>query len=109
LPYAYLELFYGYYLALFYLESIKLKIKLSIVIPVYYNEKNLPVTYFMLKEKVLSKLEDYELILVDDGSEDDSWSEMQKIRAQDNKVKLIRLSQFWFNYCSISRFELCLW
>ncbi|MEN9946566.1 MAG: bactoprenol glucosyl transferase [Pseudomonadota bacterium] len=53
----------------------------------------------MLKEKVLSKLEDYELILVDDGSEDDSWSEMQKIRAQDNKVKLIRLSR---NFGSIT-------
>jgi dolichol-phosphate mannosyltransferase len=53
----------------------------------------------MLKEKVLSKLEDYELILVDDGSEDNSWSEMQKIRAQDNKVKLIRLSR---NFGSIT-------
>ena len=50
--------------------------KLSIVIPVYYNEKNLPITYSRLKEAVFNHIEDYELILVDDGSEDGSWLEM---------------------------------
>ena len=73
--------------------------KLSVVIPVYYNEKNLPVTYAQLKEAVFDKVSDYELILVDDGSEDNSWLEMQKIRSLDDKVKLIRLSR---NFGSIT-------
>lgn len=73
--------------------------KLSVVIPVYYNEKNLPVTYARLKEAVFDHVPDYELILVDDGSEDNSWAEMQKIRAQDDKVKIIRLSR---NFGSIT-------
>lgn len=73
--------------------------KLSIVIPIYYNEKNIPITYARLKETVFNNVVDYELILVDDGSEDNSWAEMQKIRSQDDKVKIIRLSR---NFGSIT-------
>jgi glycosyltransferase involved in cell wall biosynthesis len=64
--------------------------KLSIVIPVYYNEENLPVTYAKLKEEILQYLPDYELILVDDGSKDNSY-EALKLREQDDKVKVIKL------------------
>ena len=45
--------------------------KLSIVVPVYFNEENLLALYTDLKEKVLDNLSkydlDYELIFVDDG------------------------------------------
>ncbi|MCX4267577.1 MAG: glycosyltransferase family 2 protein [Lachnospiraceae bacterium] len=67
--------------------------KLSIIIPVYYNEDTLLLCYQDVKEKVLSKLEDYELILVDDGSGDHSWEIMNKIALEDNRVKLIKLSR----------------
>lgn len=67
--------------------------KLSIIIPVYYNEDTLLLCYQDVKEKVLSKLEDYELILVDDGSGDRSWEIMNKIALEDNRVKLIKLSR----------------
>lgn len=73
--------------------------KLSVVIPVYFNEKNLPITYAKLKEAVLDKVDDYELILVDDGSEDQSYAVMKLLRAQDSKVKLIKLSR---NFGSIT-------
>lgn len=73
--------------------------KISIIIPVYYNEKNLPLTYAKLKESVLDKVQDYELILVDDGSEDNSWQVMQELRKQDNKVKIVKLSR---NFGSIT-------
>lgn len=75
------------------------KAKLSIVIPIYYNEKNLPITYTKLKNEVLDKLFDYELILVDDGSGDNSWQIMQELQAKDSKIKLLRLSR---NFGSIS-------
>ena len=73
--------------------------KMSIIIPVYYNELNLPHTYQKLQEEVLSKLVDYELILVDDGSEDSSYQIMLDIRKKDNKVKLVKLSH---NFGSIT-------
>ena len=43
--------------------------KLSIVIPVYFNHDNLLPLYNDLREKVLCKLDcDYEILMVDDGS-----------------------------------------
>ena len=47
--------------------------KISIIIPVYWNEDTLELLYDDLKEKVLGQLEDYELVFVDDGSGDNSW------------------------------------
>ena len=47
--------------------------KLSIVIPVYFNHDNLLPLYNDLREKVLCKLDcDYEILMVDDGSKDKS-------------------------------------
>lgn len=68
--------------------------KLSIVIPVYYNEDNLYPLYDDLREKVLCKLEcDYEIIMVNDGSKDASWKRMQELRNRDKKIKIINLSR----------------
>ena len=67
--------------------------KLSIIIPVYYNALNLPITYAKLKEAVLDKVDDYELILVDDGSRDNSYAVMQELKRQDSKIKLIKFTR----------------
>lgn len=67
--------------------------KLSIIIPVYYNEPNLELLYKDLKEKVLLKLDEYEIIMIDDGSGDGSWEEMKKLSKIDNNIKLIKLSR----------------
>lgn len=67
--------------------------KLSIVIPIYYNEDTLQMCYEDLKQKVLEKLESYELILVDDGSKDNSWNVMKEIAKTDKNIKLVKLSR----------------
>ena len=46
--------------------------KISIVVPVYYNADTLELLYEDIKEKILGKLEEYELVFVDDGSGDNS-------------------------------------
>ncbi len=75
--------------------------KISIVIPVYFNEKNLSVTYAKLANEVFPYLPDYELILVDDGSMDGSYAEMHKLREIDSKVKLIKLSRNFGQHTAI--------
>lgn len=76
--------------------------KLSIIIPVYYNEDTLPDLYEDLKEKVLGKLDDYELVMVDDGSGDSSWDVMQKIREDDKEhVKCVHLSRNFGEHAAI--------
>ncbi|MCR4587882.1 MAG: glycosyltransferase family 2 protein [Lachnospiraceae bacterium] len=67
--------------------------KLSIIIPVYYNSDTLEALYEDLQKKVLPRLEDYEIVCVDDGSGDNSWEVMNHLRDRDPKVKCVRLSK----------------
>ena len=67
--------------------------KLSIIIPVYYNSDTLEALYEDLKAKVLPKLEDYEIVCVDDGSGDNSWEVMNALREKDPKIRCVRLSR----------------
>ena len=67
--------------------------KLSIIIPVYYSSDTLMDCYNDLKEKVLHKINSYEIILLDDGSGDNSYEICQKIAAEDKNVRLIKLSR----------------
>lgn len=67
--------------------------KVSIISPVYF------------AEEILSKLEkevsmvfentdyDYELILVDDGSKDESWREIEKLKTKNSNIRGIKLSR----------------
>lgn len=76
--------------------------KLSIIIPVYYNEDTLEDLYEDLKKKVIPKLEDYEIVMVDDGSGDSSFEVMCKIRSQDKKhIKCVHLSRNFGEHAAI--------
>ncbi|MCI5957768.1 MAG: glycosyltransferase family 2 protein [Clostridiales bacterium] len=68
--------------------------KLSIVIPVYYNAENLPPLYDDLKEKILDRAEfEVELLLVDDGSGDNSYAVMRDLARRDSRIRLFKLSR----------------
>lgn len=75
--------------------------KLSIIIPVYFNEMNLDDLYLDLQTKVLSKLKDYELIFVDDGSEDKSYEIIQALKKKDKKIKSLKLSRNFGSHAAI--------
>ena len=67
--------------------------KLSIIIPVYCSADTLMDCYEDLKHNALNAIESYELILVDDGSGDDSWQICKLIAEKDKNVRLIKLSR----------------
>lgn len=67
--------------------------KISIVVPVYYNSDTLMMLYEDMKEKILGTLGDYELVFVDDGSGDDSWEIMNRIKDMDGHTKCVKLSR----------------
>ena len=75
--------------------------KISIIIPVYYNADTLMLLYEDMKEKILGSIGDYEIVMVDDGSGDDSWSVMNSIRDMDDNVKLVRLSRNFGEHAAI--------
>jgi len=65
----------------------------SVVIPVYRNAESLPE----LSRRVAAALEPafprFELILIDDGSPDESWSVIQRLAQAEPRVKGVRLSR----------------
>lgn len=69
--------------------------QLSIVIPLYNEEESLPELYKWIKKVVQEHNISYEVIFVDDGSNDGSWKVIEELSAADNQVKGI---QFRRNY-----------
>ncbi len=66
------------------------KINISLVIPVYNEEENISHLYSSLSS-VLEKLgRSYEVILIDDGSSDNSYEKLAEIHNKNKKFKVIR-------------------
>lgn len=76
--------------------------KLSIVVPVYYNEKNLTTTIPAL-QGVLASMPDMEgeLVFVDDGSGDKSFEILSSFAAQDPRIKVVRLVRNFGAYMAL--------
>ncbi len=67
--------------------------KVSIVIPVFNEEENVPILYEKLK-KVLENLNaEYEIIFVDDGSTDRTREILEEIASKDKKVKVVEFAR----------------
>lgn len=68
--------------------------KISIIIPVYNEEKNIPELYKALKPVLLSLQNmEHEIIFVDDGSGDSSVRELVKLAEQDSRVSVIEFAR----------------
>jgi glycosyltransferase involved in cell wall biosynthesis/Flp pilus assembly protein TadD len=65
------------------------KIGLSVVVPVYNEEDNVPVLYKELVETLKTLKQEYEIIFIDDGSTDKSRDALARIAATDRRVKVI--------------------
>ena len=64
--------------------------ELSIVVPVFNEEKNIALLYSKVSS-VLKKLKkSYEIIFIDDGSTDESYSVLESLHKKDSNVKIIK-------------------
>ncbi len=76
--------------------------KLSIIIPVYNNELSLRPLYEKLSKDVLKKADfKYEIIFIDDGSEDNSYNELLKLREKDKNIKIIKFTRNFGEYIAV--------
>ncbi len=64
---------------------------LSVIIPVYNEEENIKILHEKIKNAVEKISESYEIIYVDDGSKDNSFSELKLIK--DENTKIIKFSR----------------
>lgn len=66
---------------------------LSIVVPLYNEEESLPELCSWIKSVVDQHGYTYEVLLIDDGSRDDSWKVIQTIAAENPNIKGIKFQR----------------
>lgn len=65
---------------------------LSVIIPVYYEGKLVHTAYEKVHAAIFEKFPDYELIFVDDGSQDDTFEELRILASKHEHVKVLKFA-----------------
>ncbi|MBN1993340.1 MAG: glycosyltransferase family 2 protein [Anaerolineae bacterium] len=65
-------------------------IQLSVILPIYNEVESIPHLLDELTPVLESTGRAFEIICIDDGSTDNSFAELRKLRARDERVRLIR-------------------
>lgn len=83
--------------------------EISVVIPIHNEQENIPELYSRLVAVLDSICEQehftknsYELILVDDGSRDNSWGLIQELHANDNRLKGLKFARNFGHHFAIT-------
>ncbi|MBN1582542.1 MAG: glycosyltransferase family 2 protein [Anaerolineae bacterium] len=63
---------------------------LSIILPVYDEQDNLPVLHRELTDTLAATGRSYEIVAVDDGSQDDSFTVLAQLAQSDSHLRVIR-------------------
>src|SRR3989339_2051383 len=80
---------------------------LSVVVPVFNEEENIPLLYQQLVETMQPLADSFELIFADDGSRDESWLAVTALAETDARVKGVRLSRnFGHQYALMAGLEM---
>jgi len=72
------------------MENDELALEVSVVVPVYNEEESLPHLVAELHRSLRNLRRPYELVLVDDGSTDGSWSLLEHMADADPSLNLVR-------------------
>ena len=63
---------------------------ISVVVPLYNEEESLPELCAWIKKVMDQNQFSYEIILVDDGSKDTSWSVIEQLSSENNSIKGVK-------------------
>jgi glycosyltransferase involved in cell wall biosynthesis len=69
------------------------QLKLSIIVPIYNEEKNIPLLYERLDSVLRTTGHDYEIIMVNDGSKDGSLVALRELTSRHQEVKVLDLKR----------------
>jgi glycosyltransferase involved in cell wall biosynthesis len=78
---------------------------ISVVSPVYNAETILETLIDKVTRAITKITHEYEIILVDDGSRDQSWKTIKTICSKNTSVKVVKLS---INCCKNNTISACL-
>lgn len=83
-------------------RGVSAPVELSVVIPAYNEEANLPELYRRLTATLGECVASYELIFVNDRSRDGTLSLLRQLNAQDNRVKIVSLARNFGHQMALS-------
>lgn len=75
---------------------------LSIVIPVFNEEENLQALHTRLRTTLTEQELDYEVVFVDDGSQDQSSAILRRLEAEDRRVVVVEFARNFGHQVAIS-------
>ena len=65
-------------------------VALSIVVPLYNEVDNVQPLYLAITSAMAGKIDSYEVVLVDDGSKDDTYYRAAMLVDQDPRIRVVR-------------------
>jgi len=77
-------------------------VQVSVVVPVYNCDGCLRALHERLAATLVGLVEDWELVLVDDGSTDRSWATLSDLTEEDEHVRAIKLSRNFGQHAAIT-------
>ena len=85
------------------------KIDVSVVVPLYNEEESLRELYSWIERVLTAEGLSYEVVFIDDGSTDSSWSIVESLAAADKRVRGVRFRSNYGKsaalYCGFERAE----
>ena len=67
--------------------------KVSLVVPCYNEQDNVKAFYEATKQAFAGKINDYEIVFVNDGSKDNTWQELKALWEQADNLKIVNFSR----------------
>ena len=79
-----------------------MSVELTVLIPVWNNEKEIQNAYRRVREVILTLKRSVEILFIDDGSEDATFTILQDIRRSDPQVSILKLSRNYGQHLAIA-------
>ena len=70
-------------------ELKEITVDVSVVIPIHNERENIPLLYRQLQPTLDQLDRSWEIVLVDDGSTDGSFEQLQRLAENDQRVKVV--------------------
>lgn len=69
------------------------ELQISVVVPLFNEEESLPELFSWIKRVMDAHSFSYEVLFIDDGSKDTSWSVVEKLRSEFNEIRGIKFQR----------------
>jgi len=77
-------------------------VQISVVVPAYHEEDGLDAFYQALSDQLEQIDETWEIVFVNDGSQDQTYEVLKRLHANDSRVKVLSFSRNFGNQIAIS-------